>query len=181
MMKASQSEIQPHLVLEAIFNSCQGRENAMSGPELVEMITGKRSATAAARRLRQVVSALRGEGYPICARPEHGYYWATSVAEMEDTRKLLFERAMCSLRVAAWIKNMAIPALAGQLSLPLGEERSLPVLPEVVMGGVEPLAIELDAGCWQSVQDWLQSHPGYNPNKLINDALTEFLKFRGGM
>lgn len=173
MLRARASDITPELTLQALC-SCLGREKAVSGPDLVELITGKKVAPAAARELRRVISVLREKGWPVCGRPEDGYYLATSVQELEDTRQLLYERAMCSLKVRSWL-NRIIPRLVGQLSLPIGDPM-LPALPEPITGSVEPLAIELPSERWQVIKDWLEQHPGCTPSWLVNEALVRFLQ-----
>lgn len=95
-----------------------GEAHGQTAEQLVLAITG-RSQVADARKLRQVIEALRTAGHRICAHPAHGYYLAASDDELDRCCSFLLDRAMTSLRQVSAMRRVALPDLHGQLGLPL--------------------------------------------------------------
>ncbi|WP_016949793.1 hypothetical protein [Anabaena sp. PCC 7108] len=110
--------ITPEQVLLALQEN-QGANNGLRAKDLVELLTGYASKASDERYLRQVVSALRIQGFPILATPERGYYWPTDVNEIEVTCFWLRKRAMTHLWMVSKLKRFGIPMLTGQLTLPI--------------------------------------------------------------
>jgi len=73
---------------------------------------------AAARKVRELIVALRLEGHHICAHPSTGYYVAETAEELDRTCLFLYDRAMSSLEQIAAMKRISLPDLRGQLRLP---------------------------------------------------------------
>lgn len=94
-----------------------GAQYGVSAGRLVVEICGHTS-TAAERRLRELITQLRLEGYHICAHPRTGYFIAETAAELDATCQFLYERAMASLSQIAQMKRVSLPDLRGQLKLP---------------------------------------------------------------
>ena len=69
------------------------------------------------RHVRKVIEELRREGAHICATPRAGYFMAETSAELDDTCRFLFNRAMTSLTQVAAMKHVSLPDLEGQLKL----------------------------------------------------------------
>ena len=72
----------------------------------------------AEREIRAHVTALRKEGFPVCAHPATGYFLAADEAELRSTIQFLTDRAVTSLRTAAQLSQQALPDFIGQLKLP---------------------------------------------------------------
>jgi hypothetical protein len=120
--------ITPEKVL-LILQENQGSKHGLRAKDLVELATGKTSTPSEERYLRQVVSALRIQGFPILATPERGYYWPTDVKEIKTACLWLRKRAMTHLWMVSKLKRFGIPILTGQLSLPIPVV--IPVIPEM--------------------------------------------------
>lgn len=110
--------ITPDTVL-ATLRGCIGQAHGRTARQLVEGIAGKRS-TAAERRLRKVIEALRTAGHPVCGHPARGYYLAATDAELDHTCEFLFHRSMTSLKQVSAMRRVTLPDLRGQLGLSLG-------------------------------------------------------------
>jgi hypothetical protein len=110
--------ITPEQVLLTLQDN-KGAKNGLRAKDLVELLTGHPATSSDERYLRQVVSALRIQGFPILATPERGYYWPTDVSEVEAACLWLRKRAMTHLWTVSKLKRFGIPMLNGQLSLPL--------------------------------------------------------------
>lgn len=83
----------------------------------VQVQTLARELDVTERQVRELVSALRLEGYHVCGFPGTGYFIAANRAEMEATLNFLENRAMHSLTLVSRMRNIAIPDLVGQLHL----------------------------------------------------------------
>lgn len=70
------------------------------------------------RVIRKLVSALRREGYAVCAHPTQGYYIANGPAELDRTCSFLRQRALHSLVLESRLRKISLPELLGQLTLP---------------------------------------------------------------
>ncbi|MEF2154677.1 hypothetical protein V3390_00245 [Luteimonas sp. FXH3W] len=96
-----------------------GAANGATASQLVFEVCGGKRDAALERHLRSAIVELRRHGVPICATPGEGYFYATSIAELDQTCEFLFQRSMTSLEQVAALKNVALPDLAGQLGLQL--------------------------------------------------------------
>jgi len=93
----------------------QGQANGISAEALareIGLVDGN-----GARRLRKLISALREEGYAICAKPTTGYFVPVTPEELSESCAFLEHRALHSLRLLSRMKNVALPELLGQLKL----------------------------------------------------------------
>lgn len=95
-----------------------GRDNGIHVQDLVRHITGHTQVTSMLeRRVRQLVTDLRMEGYHICAHPARGYFMAQTPEELAETCEFLYDRAMTSLMQISRMKQISLPDLRGQLHL----------------------------------------------------------------
>lgn len=85
------------------------------------------ASAAKHRKVREAVEALRRDGHPICATPEHGYYLAETEAELSETIAFLRSRAMTSLTQIARLRRVSLPVLMGQMQIELQAEAEQPV------------------------------------------------------
>jgi hypothetical protein len=102
----------------------QGAARGLSAAQMVLQLTGRQYWPAAERALRMMVESLRAEGLPICATPNHGYFWAETPEELDRTCEYLYSRAMTSLTQIARMKRVSVPDLRGQLRMPLAPVQS---------------------------------------------------------
>lgn len=86
-----------------------GRENGIHARELAKAI-GQNE-----RNLRHLISALRFDGVAIVGTPKTGYYVAVNPAEIEEFCQFHLMRARHELGIVSRVKNVALPALLGQL------------------------------------------------------------------
>lgn len=105
------SENREFLVLEQLVN-CKGCDQGVSAAEL------SRRVGFSAREIRHAITALRNDGYGICAHPSTGYFLAQDGEEL-DKYCLIFlrKRAMHTLKLMSRISKTALPDLVGQLNL----------------------------------------------------------------
>jgi hypothetical protein len=170
----------PGAVIELLRNQV-GRESALKAPEIVEIVTNQRSNINAERNLREIVKVLCLEGWPICSSSYHGYWWAGSVGEVEEVCGALHSRAVSSLARIGKLKRVAIPILAGQMTLPLDcgpqvpdvelHDYTQPVLISKIVEIPEPLHL--------LVQKFLDAHPDWGEARVLTEALTLFLLEQG--
>jgi len=112
-----EQDLTPDAVLAAL---PVGEAHGMTAEYLVHRITRDAlPSSAATRRLRQVIEALRTAGHRVCAHPAHGYYLAANDDELDRCCSFLLDRAMTSLRQVSAMRRVALPDLRGQLGLPL--------------------------------------------------------------
>lgn len=111
-------QITPESVLQALRNH-KGKANGIHVKALAMAIVCGPITSYDERQVRMAVSTLREQGYPICANPNSGYFYATTTAEIEATCEFLYVRAMHSLTQVAQLKKKAIPNIRGQLGLKL--------------------------------------------------------------
>lgn len=69
------------------------------------------------RKLRRLISAARGDGIAICARPESGYFVPVTPEELQESCEFLEHRALHSLRLLSRMRQVSLPELLGQLKL----------------------------------------------------------------
>lgn len=110
-------EITPDTVLP-LLQVRIGAANGITAHDLVATLRGD-SHSAEERRLRLVIEQLRLQGYPICAHPNTGYWWAATADELDAACEFLYARALASLQQISAMRHVALPDLRGQLGLPL--------------------------------------------------------------
>lgn len=110
--------ITPEQVL-IILQDNKGAKNGLRAKDLVELATGEPGTPSDERYLRQVVSALRIQGFPVLSTPEKGYYWPVEAGEILANCEWLKKRAMTHLWMVSKLKRFGIPMLSGQLTLPI--------------------------------------------------------------
>jgi DNA-binding GntR family transcriptional regulator len=69
------------------------------------------------RQVRTFVTELRTDGVAVCGTPSHGYYIASTSAELEDTCQFLRRRALHSLTLESRLRKVPLADLLGQLHL----------------------------------------------------------------
>jgi|GEM_PF-6085141 len=94
-----------------------GRGRAANARHICHEIIGHKASEQDTRNLRAAVEILRKDGHPICAHPSHGYFYAETQEEVNETMAFLRSRARTSLKQVMHLRRSALPALAGQLSL----------------------------------------------------------------
>jgi len=109
-------EINRDTVLAAL-SSHIGQAAGINGRDLVVEITWRSPRDAQCRKLRMVIEELRHEGQHIAADPEHGYFIAQTTAELNNSCRFLYNRAMTSLSQISAMKNISLPDIAGQLKI----------------------------------------------------------------
>ncbi|MBS0212346.1 MAG: hypothetical protein JSR26_04080 [Proteobacteria bacterium] len=112
----------PAVVLDFLADR-PGAANGMTARQVVQAICGFSTAFGE-RRLRTIVVALREAGHAVCADPTHGYFMATTDAELDAACEFLYDRALTSLRQISAMKRVALPDLRGQLALAIHEEKT---------------------------------------------------------
>lgn len=111
--------ITPAVVLSAL---PLGEHYGLAMPRLASLVAriadSGRTGSDIERHVRRVIEALRRQGVPICGRPGHGYYLASTDAELLDTCEFLYSRAMTTLTQVSAMRRVSLPDLRGQLRLP---------------------------------------------------------------
>ena len=76
------------------------------------------------RELRKLITELRNEGLPIRSSRSHtnGGYWLATASELDAYCRDIIGEAKKKLRMAARLRNIAMPVLVGQLALELDDE-----------------------------------------------------------
>lgn len=110
--KGSSAEVNVGGVAEYLRRCHQGKEEGAQA-EAIAAGLGVPASSANLRKLRECVEELRKGGYPICARPETGYYWGTTRAEIEETAAVLEKRGLTALAQAKGMRE-AIGDKGGQ-------------------------------------------------------------------
>lgn len=158
----------------ALLQQQQGCDQGLTVAEIVETITLQRSKASNERQVREVIAILRRRGHPICAHPSSGYFWATSPAELHKSLAFLHARAMSSLIQISRLKRLAIPTLAGQLALPIGnsDEPALGYLyrqpdPNTVIS----LELELTEVLYQAAKQMAEANGFLSVNQLMTFLL----------
>ncbi len=96
-----------------------GADNGADVQGLALAVYGREAGPSEERRIRKLVVELREDGHHVCAHPSAGYYMAENDAELNQTCKFLYSRAMCSLKQVAAMRRVSLPDLAGQLKIRL--------------------------------------------------------------
>ncbi|MGD1939876.1 MAG: DUF2811 domain-containing protein [Leptolyngbyaceae cyanobacterium] len=161
-------KITPETVLAAL-RTQQGKQNGLAAAELTHQLCGEKRPYLV-RHLREVIMQLRDRGWPICATPEHGYWWAANTDELLAVVDYHKARALASLRQGSRQKRFGIPALEGQgqlfdpeLSTPGRDEH-----PEIVPG---LLVGEIPEELHDALQGWLDQHPDWDMDRVAAAAL----------
>ncbi len=158
-----------------------GKDQGLKAREMVELLTNQRSGPAMERRLRQLVELLRKQGFPICATPEHGYWWAETPEEIHHCIAWHRARSLHSLMIAGRLKKYGIPLLTGQQVLPIAE--AMPQIPELPIDWRQSQTVSLEVDVPQSLhdaqQDFLRQHPDWDFERLMAAALALFLMQEG--
>lgn len=72
---------------------------------------------AAERKARELITALRNEGHPICAHPASGYYLAANQQELDATCAFLLERSQSTVDQVCAMKGVLPVDLYHQLGV----------------------------------------------------------------
>jgi hypothetical protein len=153
-----------------------GKYRGIATRNLVRDLTGKPSTPHLERCLRTVVEDLRLRGYPICALPAYGYWWAESADEVREVCTWHRARSLHSLKIASRLLRDGIPMLSGQLPLPGLEPTPAPIYQGVVSFQIKaamPLSLK------RLVMEFLSQHPHWNEARLLTSALALFLMQAG--
>lgn len=105
--------------LLAVLSRHIGERNGISVQRLAWRVYGAGATERDQRRIRKLVVELRRQGEHICADPAHGYYLAETDAELDQTCRFLYDRALTSLSQVSAMKRVSLPDLAGQLRIKL--------------------------------------------------------------
>lgn len=100
-----------------------GQDNGLTVERLAARLYGPGATARDQRQIRKLVVELRRQGEHICADPGHGYYIAQTEAELDDTCRFLYDRAMTSLSQISAMKRVSLPDLAGQLRIRMEESK----------------------------------------------------------
>lgn len=106
-----------------------GRNRALGSGALFEAVYGVAPADKIrdTRKLRELITAMRKEGYPICSTSDAeggGYYLASAASELDDHCKRIHARAMRLLVMEARLRKMSLPGLVGQISMALARKEA---------------------------------------------------------
>ena len=107
--------------LLAVLSRHIGSRRGISAAALARAVYGPGAGAGDERRIRHMVAELRAQGEHICADPRHGYFIAKTEAELDDTCRFLYDRAMTSLSQISAMKRVSLPDLAGQLRIRMEE------------------------------------------------------------
>lgn len=105
--------------LLAILSGHIGKDCGITVEDLAFRMFGQGATTRDQRAIRRLVVELRRQGEHICADPRHGYFLAADPAELDQTCRFLYDRAMTSLTQVSAMKRVSLPDLAGQLRIRL--------------------------------------------------------------
>ena len=105
--------------LLAVLSRHIGARCGISAQGLARAVFGPGAGAADERRIRHMVAELRAQGEHICADPRHGYFLAETDAELDETCRFLYDRALTSLTQISAMKRVSLPDLAGQLRIRL--------------------------------------------------------------
>ncbi|MEM5789268.1 MAG: hypothetical protein AAGU11_18295 [Syntrophobacteraceae bacterium] len=105
-----------------------GKNRAIGAGSLYEAVFGKpwRDKIRDTRKLRELVTKLRNEGYPICSSSDSeggGYYLASAGSELADHCRRIHARAMKLLVMEAKLRKLSLPELMGQISTALARDQ----------------------------------------------------------
>lgn len=109
--------------LIAVLSRHIGARNGISVTELARAVFGPGAGPGDERRVRKLVTELRGQGEHICADPRNGYFIAANDEELDQTCRFLHDRAMTSLTQISAMKRVSLPDLAGQLRIRMEESK----------------------------------------------------------
>lgn len=177
----SKWKITPQRIIEILTENCRGRTNGLTAGEVVELATNVRTTKSLERVLRQVITGLRDRGYPICAHPTDGYFWADTPEDIDATRAFLRSRALTSMRQAAKLRRLAQPVLAGQQLLEVGAEPEPPEVEIRNYAQAPPIACEIEIPeiLYQRIQAFLDEHPHWSQGRMVTIALAQYLALDG--
>lgn len=116
-MTAPRTTINPEQVLWILRTHHAGRDNGVPVRRLAMAVLGGPPSAVDERNVRYAVATLRERGDPICAHPKHGYFFAVTSEEINETCEFLYARATHTLRQISALKRRAIPDLRGQLGM----------------------------------------------------------------
>jgi len=173
-------KIDPEKLILFLQVNCRGSKNGIRGVDLVAALNplmGKYGD----RHLREVVSALRDEGYPICSKPETGYYWAESSEEIKEICAWFHARAVSSLKVISRLKRKALPILEGQLFIPgVGAEPQIPEVPLKDYSRVPRVSVvaHIPEELHQLAREWVEQSD-WDADRLYMAAIALFLLHEG--
>lgn len=117
-MTTTEHLLSRHSVLAALARHVGATHAAHAEDLVIEITECADHIEAGKRRLRQIVEALRVEGYHVCGLPAYGYYMAADEADLNATCQYLYSRSMTTLKQVAAMKRVSLPDLRGQLRLP---------------------------------------------------------------
>lgn len=163
--------------LVEILQRSPGRTQGLHVWEIAELLGQDRDSRYVWRQIRSAIKALRLQGWPICAHPSDGYYWATEVAELESTIAFLRDRALSSLTQISRLKKIAIPLLCGQAVLPLLVVGKLAQPEDFDYSRIPRISttIEIPEALLRDLQSYLVAHPEDSQDSILSKGLEMFL------
>lgn len=148
-----------------------GRDQALKAAEIVELATGQRSSADRERRLRELIKQLRLAGDPVCSHSAHGYYWAAEPQEIEAACQWLRGKALSSLAQVSTLRRVALPPVAGQLTLLGAQPAARPPV---------PLVLELPEELHAAATQWA-TEQGCTMDALIRESVRHWLDQEGAL
>lgn len=95
-----------------------GRDQGIHMRDLVaQVLNTVLVGEVAERKARELITALRNEGHPICAHPASGYYLAASQQELDATCAFLLERSQSTVDQVCAMKGVLPVDLYHQLGV----------------------------------------------------------------
>jgi len=146
-----------------------GRDQALKASEIVETVTGQRSTPDQERRVRAFAKTLRLEGHPVCSHSSFGYYWAQNPGDIDAACEWLRGKALSSLGQITRLRRLALPPVAGQLTLLGGPPPAPTPRPTVA------LAVELPEELYQAAAE-LAAAQGSTVEALLISAARAWLE-----
>ncbi|NCJ05182.1 hypothetical protein GS597_01335 [Synechococcales cyanobacterium C] len=161
----------------SLLSDCRGSANGIRMSDLCELLCGRQNP-GLQREVRELITVLREQGWPICSHPSVGYFWANSPEDLEQTIEFLRGRAMTSLRQISRLRRVALPLLSGQQELSLGQE---PLTPDFDPDRYnrEPKVtsvVNIAPNLLSDPANFLEKNPTYDQNRAIAEALETFLE-----
>jgi Protein of unknown function (DUF2811) len=169
-------------VAEYLQRYANSKKQAISSYDLVMALCNGHWSVGLNRTLSDIVGELRLQGFPV-GSGTCGYWWANDSASFGGTIKLLYKRAMTSLKQITKMRRVAMPDLVGQLRLPVGSE---PTIPEGVyhrfrdnQSPRNSLLVEVPIELHFDAMLFLNKNQNWDQERMFTAALSLFLIQQG--
>lgn len=174
--------LNPENVAGYLQKYANGKNQAISGYDLVSALCNGHWSVGLHRSLSDVMQDLRLSGFPI-GSSTCGYWWANDSESFAGTIKLLFKRTMTTLKQITQMNRKAMPDLVGQMRLPVGSEPSLPDGLYFKFRNMQAprasLLVEIPSELHLDAQLFLNKNQNWDQERMFTAALSLFLLQQG--